>query len=120
MSRGKPSRARGAGRAGRGTRGRRRAVSIAATGGSGGGEGAAVGSCEAGYLCQAPDDVYRDNVLLRRVGSSGAVTAGTFYFDYAADRIYVGDDPSGHTLEAAAVPYAFNGTAQGVGAGVTV
>jgi parallel beta-helix repeat protein len=83
-------------------------------------QGPAVGSCEAGYLCQEPDDVYRDNVLLRRVGSSGAVTAGTFYFDYAADRIYVGDDPTGHTLEAAAVPYAFNGTAQGVGAGVTV
>jgi parallel beta-helix repeat protein len=83
-------------------------------------QGTPVGSCEAGYLCQEPDDVYRDHVLLRRVGSAGAVTSGTFYFDYAADQIYVGDNPSGHTLEAAVTPYAFEGTGQGVGSGVTI
>jgi parallel beta-helix repeat protein len=52
--------------------------------------------------------------------SLSAVTSGTFYFDYAADRIYVGDNPAGHKLEAAATEYAFHGSPQGVGTGVTI
>jgi parallel beta-helix repeat protein len=83
-------------------------------------QGTAAGQCEAGYLCQEPEDVYRDDVLLRRVGSAGAVTPGTFFFDYAADRIYVGDNPTGHVVEVAVTPYAFEGTGQGVGSGVTI
>jgi parallel beta-helix repeat protein len=72
------------------------------------------GQCEPNVPCQYPDDVYRDDVLLRRVLSLGAVVPGTFYFDYAADRIYVGDDPAGHQLEAAVTTWAFRGTASGV------
>ncbi len=83
-------------------------------------QGAGGGQCAGGRICGPPDDVYRDNVLLRRVGSVAAVTAGTFYFDYAADRIYVGDNPSGHTLEGAVTPYAFEGSAFGAGTGVTI
>ncbi len=78
------------------------------------------GRCESGTACMYPEDVYRDNVLLARVLSLAAVGPGTFYFDYAGDRIYVGDNPAGHTLEAAATEYAFTGTAQGVGTGVTI
>jgi parallel beta-helix repeat protein len=78
------------------------------------------GQCESGWHCQYSEDVYRDDVLLRRVLSLGAVVPGTFYFDYAADRIYVGDNPAGHKLEAAAVQWAFNGTSQGAGSGVTI
>ena len=77
--------------------------------------------CQAAYLsCQYAEDVYRDDVLLKRELSVGAVGPGDFYFDYAADRIYVGDNPAGHVLEGIATEYAFNGTAQGAGSGVTV
>jgi hypothetical protein len=79
-----------------------------------------VGVCASGTACQYPEDVYRDDVLLHRELSLGAVGPGDFYFDYAADRIYVGDAPTGHQLEAAATEYAFNGTPQGVGSNVTI
>jgi hypothetical protein len=79
-----------------------------------------VGECASGTACRYPEDVYRDDVLLRRVLSLSAVTPGTFFFDYAANRIYVGDDPAGHKLEAAATEYAFRGSPQGVGTGVTI
>ena len=82
--------------------------------------GHTAGQCTSGTACQYPEDVYRDNVLLTRVLSLGAVGPGKFFFDYAADRIYVGDDPSGHVLEGAATEYAFQGSPQGVGAGVTL
>jgi parallel beta-helix repeat protein len=76
--------------------------------------------CQAGYPCQYPHDVYRDNVPLTRVASLASVRSGKFYFDYSADRIYVGDSPGGHKLEVATTPYAFEGTAQGAGSGVTI
>lgn len=79
-----------------------------------------VGECASGTACRYPEDVFRDDVLLRRVLSLSAVTPGTFFFDYAADRIYVGDDPAGHKLEAAATQYAFRGSPQGVGTGVVI
>ena len=79
-----------------------------------------VGVCRGTAPCQYQEDVYRDDVLLQRVLSLAAVTPGTFYFDYTAQRIYVGDDPTGHTLEAAATEYAFEGSPQGVGTGVTI
>lgn len=78
------------------------------------------GVCQIGTLCQYQEDVYRDNALLTRVGTLSAVGPGTFYFDYVSQIIYVGDDPTGHTLEGAATEYAFQGNAQGAGGGVTV
>jgi hypothetical protein len=47
-----------------------------------------------------PDQVWVDGTALRQVGSAGAVTAGTFYVDYAADKLYVGTDPTGKTVRA--------------------
>lgn len=82
--------------------------------------GHGAGRCASGDACRYPEDVYRDNVLLTRVLSRSAVGPGRFYFDYGADRIYVGDNPAGHVLEAAATEYAFNGSPQGVGTGVTI
>lgn len=79
-----------------------------------------VGTCRGAYPCQYQEDVYRDNVLLQRVLSLSSVTPGTFFFDYVAQRIYVGDDPTGHTLEGAGTEYAFQGSPQGVGTGVTI
>jgi parallel beta-helix repeat protein len=64
--------------------------------------------------CAYPEDLFINNVLKRHVASLAAVTAGTWFFDYAADRIYVGDNPAGQLVETSVTPYAFTGTATGV------
>ena len=42
------------------------------------------------------------------------VVPGTFYFDYAADKIYIADNPAGHTVEAGKLTDAFHGNATNV------
>src|SRR5206468_1827793 len=37
-----------------------------------------------------------------------------FYFDYAADKIYIADNPAGHTVEAGKLADAFHGSASNV------
>lgn len=60
-----------------------------------------------------PDAVFLDDVPLIHVGSRTEVEPGTFFFDYAANRIYLGDDPTGRKVEAAIASVAFEG-AEGV------
>jgi len=43
-----------------------------------------------------------------------ATGAGEWFFDYAADRIYVGDDPTSAFVETAVLDHPFTGTATGV------
>ena len=84
-------------------------------------QGTTGGQCESGYPgCIYPEDLWVDNVLQRHVTALSAVTAGTWYFDYAGDRIYIGTNPTGHSIETSVTPYAFTGTAQGAGSGVTI
>lgn len=65
-------------------------------------------NCDAGILrCQYPEDLFIDNVEKRQVASTGAVVAGTWFYDYAANVVYVGDDPTGHTVELSVVENAF-------------
>ncbi len=61
-----------------------------------------------------PDAVFLDDKPLTHVGSLQEVRSGTFFFDYAADRIYIGDNPAGHQVEAAVSDFAFKGSATGV------
>src|SRR5262245_58445166 len=61
-----------------------------------------------------PDTVFLDNVPLSPVDALSKVVPGTFYFDYAADRIYIADDPTGHTIEAGKLTDAFHGDATNV------
>ena len=65
-----------------------------------------------------PDTVFIDNVPLKAVDTRAEVTPGTYFFDYEADRIYVGDNPAGHKIEAAVSPFAFGGAESG--SGVTI
>jgi hypothetical protein len=58
---------------------------------------AAEGAQRPGY----PDAVYINDHPLTPVDSIDQVKAGTFFFDYDQDRIYLGDDPTGQTVEAA-------------------
>jgi parallel beta-helix repeat protein len=67
-----------------------------------------------------PDRAWIDGVALRQVGSAAAVTAGTFYADYAGKRLIVGSDPSGHDVRASDVELALtsrsaNTTIRGLG-----
>ena len=50
--------------------------------------------------CVYHEKVFRDNQELWQENSLSALGTGEFYFDYAGDRIYLYDDPMGHTIEA--------------------
>ncbi|WP_157621836.1 right-handed parallel beta-helix repeat-containing protein [Serinicoccus hydrothermalis] len=60
-----------------------------------------------------PDQVWIDGIAQRQVGSRGAVTAGTFYVDYAGDRLYLGTDPAGKNVRASALGRAIEVRAPG-------
>lgn len=61
--------------------------------------------------CNYPHDLFLDNVMLRHVASKSAVRPGTWFFDYDADKIYLGDDPTGKLVETSVAPYAIAGQA---------
>src|SRR5215218_8459411 len=78
------------------------------------------GVCESGGSdCKPAEDVYRDGQHLTRVMSQGAVTAGTYFGDYTNNRIYVGNDPTGHLIEQAKTA-AMIGNSQSINGGVTI
>ena len=58
------------------------------------------------------EEVFVDgSTRLRHVGSVDELDDGSFHFDYDADRIYVGADPSSFALiETSVLPFAFAGT----------
>ncbi len=49
--------------------------------------------------CIHPERTFIDDVELRPVGSTAELAAGTFFFDYANQQIYLYDDPTGHVVE---------------------
>src|SRR5262245_53745162 len=61
-----------------------------------------------------PEQVFLDNTPLKPVDALSKVVPGTFYFDYAADKIYIADNPTGHTVEAGKLTDAFHGSATNV------
>lgn len=56
--------------------------------------------------CLPTDQVFRNDVHLTRVMSLSAVGAGKFYIDYAANKLYVGDNPTSQSVEIAKTTYA--------------
>lgn len=64
--------------------------------------------------CARPEQVFVDDKPLVAVDDRRKVDAGSFFFDYAADRIYIAADPVGRTVEASVSPYAFLGGAADV------
>ena len=49
-----------------------------------------------------PDMVFINGSPLRQVGSKSSVSAGEFYVDYNYNKLYIGSDPGGKTVEATA------------------
>jgi parallel beta-helix repeat protein len=71
--------------------------------------------CEPGFEgCQWPEDMFLDDRLLLRVTSLAQVGPGKWYFDYAGDRVYLGDDPTGRRAEISVSEFAFGGRASNV------
>jgi hypothetical protein len=78
-------------------------------------QGPTQGVCAAGYpRCANPEDLFIDGVMRRHVAALSDVGPGKWFFDYANDRIYIGDDPNGHLVETSVVFAAFTGSATGV------
>ena len=66
------------------------------------------GDCQGSYPeCSKPNELFIDDTRIEHVSSLGAVTADTWYFDYDADTIYIGIDPTGHTIENSITAHAF-------------
>jgi trimeric autotransporter adhesin len=64
--------------------------------------------------CVFPEDLFVDDAALIRVISEDEVGPGRWFFDMAAGRIVMGDDPAGHRVELSHAPYAFHGQADGI------
>ena len=62
-----------------------------------------------GSMCIYRDQVFLDDRSLWQVGSLGELSAGEFFWDYGANKIYLADDPSGRKLEVSVTPAGISG-----------
>jgi parallel beta-helix repeat protein len=77
---------------------------------------AGVGQCEDEVTnpCRLAEEVFIDDQHLTRVMSLSALAPGKFYGDYAANRVYIASNPSGHMVEVGRTPVAIRATAAGM------
>lgn len=67
------------------------------------------GNCEEGFpRCMHPEDLYKNNVIMRHVARKDDVQAGKWYFDYPNDKVYMVDNPAGQTMEITTTKAAFS------------
>jgi len=74
------------------------------------------GSISTSYpMAGSPQMVFYDNIPQNEVASRAAVTAGSFFYDTATNVLYMGNNPTGHTVEVAVQNklMQFNGTTSG-------
>jgi parallel beta-helix repeat protein len=64
--------------------------------------------------CDHRRDLYRDDVPQYRVASLQEVQPGKWFFDPASRKIYIADDPAGHTIEIGETATAIHGNASNV------
>jgi Right handed beta helix region len=74
------------------------------------------GSCQSDRPgCRYTTDLFLNGAPLRQVLSLDALAPGNWYFDYAADRVYMADDPAGQLVELSGNSWeAFSGSASNV------
>ena len=74
------------------------------------------GQCEDNTvnICYLAEQLFLDSKHLTRVATRDKVAPGTFYADYAANAIYLGSNPAGHTVEMSKTPTAIESNATGV------
>ena len=84
-------------------------------------QGEQTGTCVGtSTACHYPDDVLRDGRPLKRVVRASHLTKGSYYFDYARNRITLHDSPRGHAMRAMVAPAAIVSRSGADGANVTV
>ena len=77
--------------------------------------GQAAGYClAASPACLYPEDLFSDDVPLKRVESVNALAPGKWFLDYDRSTIYMFDEPTGHSVELSSSRSAFSGSAKGV------
>jgi hypothetical protein len=64
--------------------------------------------------CGMPEDLFFDNVLKQRVANLNLIGPGKWYLDYYNQAAFVGDDPTGHTVEVSTTRHAFEGSNKNV------
>lgn len=75
-------------------------------------EGPVAGSCWPTHpRCNRPEELFVNDVRQKHVASVSAVGPGMWFFDYPADRVYLGTDPAGKRVELSVIPQATAGTA---------
>ena len=77
---------------------------------------AKTGQCEDDQadICHLREQVFYDGKHLTRVATHDKVASGTFYADYTANAVYIGDNPAGHALELSRTPTAIEPGANNV------
>jgi trimeric autotransporter adhesin len=59
-------------------------------------------------MASHPDQVWIDGVAQKQVGSRAEVKPGSFYVDYASDKLYLGTSPAGKTVRASDIAKAIS------------
>jgi parallel beta-helix repeat protein len=65
--------------------------------------------CEMNPMACQFEDLFFDDQPLVRVAAVTGVTPGRWYFDEATDRIYLGQDPTGHQVEVTSATHGMQG-----------
>lgn len=65
------------------------------------------GECTSTHIaCKLPEVLFFDSVAKKRVMSLSAVGPGSWFLDYTTGTVYIGDDPTGYTVELSLSGYA--------------
>ena len=72
----------------------------------------ASGSCTEGWICQPKEDVFLNDVPLRRVATKDDVVFGTFAEE--DNSVWIADDPAGQNMERSVTQVAISGDAENV------
>ncbi len=78
-------------------------------------QSSAYGMCQDGYSrCSLQEQLFIDDRMLLHVGTLAEVGPGKWYFDYAGDKIYFADDPTGRVVETSVTQMGIQPTANNV------
>lgn len=78
-------------------------------------EGEERGRCRDDFpACRLPEDLFVDDQVVDRVLTLDDVSDRSWYLDHATDRVYLGFDPAGSSVELSVAPVAFGGEAEEV------
>lgn len=65
-------------------------------------------------ICRYPEQLFLNGKNLRQVSTQAAVRPGRFFFDYAANKIFIANNPTGKKLETSIASAAFQGGPSGI------